>query len=845
MCSSDTPREDDLPTEVEDLAAQILLGDSTEVDARFESLCAAHESLRTPLQLLRTRFERAANLFADGDCEPTPLPGPIGPYRFLRHIGEGAFGTVFLAEQEAPIRRQVAIKILNTMAGSPGAIARFLNERETLARMNHPAIARIYDAGVDGSGRPYFVMEYVPGEPLNRFVANRGADLTARLELFLAACEGVNHAHQRGVIHRDLKPQNILVGEVDDRWLPKVIDFGLAKVFEGDTPVIVRTQAGTVLGTPAYMSPEQLQGSGDEVDTRTDVYALGVILYELLASSLPIAVDRLRNAGLVDLRDLLAAGEPPLVSVRAAQSGMPYARSLRGDIDWILRKAMARAIDERYASVAAFAADVRAFLAHMPVSAGPPTPLYRLRKFARRHLMALVATGLVLGSLMLGLVTSTILYRSARQYLGDYERLADVVELEDLQRTADRLWPSMPERLGEHERWLARARELLQRRNQHAETVRTLENRLGASAVPALTGNEAGAARFLLEQLQHHVASLDDFAADGGALHSMERRTEFARTVMSRSIDEHRAEWDRAIAAVAADPRHHGLVLAPVPGLVPLGADPGSGLQEFAHMQSGTVPARAADGQLVLGDETAIVLVLVPGGDHEVGSQSTDENAPLYDPYRQPSEGPPETARLAPYLLGKYELTQGQVLSLGLPLQATGRMGTQQPPEPPITGRHPEESVRAPEVAAWLPHFGLRLPDGLEWEVAARAGSREIWGVGKTVTALQGYVNVADATLADQFPHGIETDRSVRDGRLGPAPVGSYSPNPWGFHDMLGNVAEMTIATNAMSEELCLARGGSYLETPVDCRVGAYRYVPGNLTSHTIGVRVAMSLPTK
>jgi eukaryotic-like serine/threonine-protein kinase len=328
----------------------------------------------------------------------------VGPYRLLHLVGEGGMGEVWLAEQMRPIYRQVALKIIKAGMDTAHVIARFEAERQAVALMAHPAIAQVFDAGATPQGRPFFAMEYVRGEPITTYCDRHRLTTRARIDLFLQVCDGVQHAHQKGIIHRDLKPSNILVTVVADRAAPKIIDFGVAKATTHTlTERTLYTEFGALVGTPEYMSPEQADASGLDVDTRTDVYALGVVFYELLTGALPFDARTLREKPLEEIRRTIREIDPPRPSTRvtrgeaearprAASNGVrPSASELRGDLDWITMRALEKDRTRRYGSASDLAADLRRHLDHLPVVASPPSAPYRLGKFVRRHRIGVAA----------------------------------------------------------------------------------------------------------------------------------------------------------------------------------------------------------------------------------------------------------------------------------------------------------------------------------------------------------------------------------------------------------------------------------------------------------------------
>jgi serine/threonine protein kinase len=377
--------------------------------------CGQDESLVAEIESLLSAYARSDGLSehpwaSEGKPEAQPLQS-IGPYRLVKKIGEGGMGQVWLAEQSAPLQRQVALKLIRAGMYDHWLLRRFQAERQSLALMDHPAIAKVFDAGATPDGQPYFVMEYVPGEPVTEYCDHKKLNIRERLELFVKACEGVQHAHQKAIIHRDLKPANILVVELDGKPVPRLIDFGLAKAATPSAAgELLFTQVRGFVGTPGYMSPEQADPSAEDVDTRADVYSLGVVLYELLTGLLPFDIKRWQKQPLDEMLRQLREQDAPRPSTKLEsekESAVSFAEMrgtepkqlaslLHGDLDWITMKALEKDRGRRYGTPSELAADIGRYLKHEPVVARPASTGYRLRKYIRRHRIAVgVAAGLI------------------------------------------------------------------------------------------------------------------------------------------------------------------------------------------------------------------------------------------------------------------------------------------------------------------------------------------------------------------------------------------------------------------------------------------------------------------
>ena len=424
--------EPSLPEEA--LFAEALEIRTAEERAAFlDRHCGDNQSLRAEVEALLLAHQRSGDLLdlpeelaaAPTLTMPRPLlPGTlIGPYKLLQQIGEGGMGVVFLAKQQQPVQRQVALKIIKPGMDSRQVIARFEAERQALALMDHLNIARVLDGGATESGSPYFVMELINGIPITKYCDNHQLTLRERLELFVSVCHAVQHAHQKGIIHRDLKPSNVLVTHYDGKPVPKVIDFGVAKAINQKlTDDTLFTNFGMMLGTLQYMSPEQAEMSAQGIDTRSDIYSLGVLLYELLTGSTPLTRKRLKEAANLEILRLIKEEEPQKPSTRLSESEEALAsisamrktepaklsKLMRGELDWIVMKTLEKDRNRRYETANGLAMEVQRYLADEPVQACPPSKWYRVKKFVRRNRSMVIAASLVLLALVGGIIGTMV-----------------------------------------------------------------------------------------------------------------------------------------------------------------------------------------------------------------------------------------------------------------------------------------------------------------------------------------------------------------------------------------------------------------------------------------------------
>jgi formylglycine-generating enzyme required for sulfatase activity/tRNA A-37 threonylcarbamoyl transferase component Bud32 len=823
---------------------------------QYQALHPGHEDL------IAREWARLAATTRTADGPDLPERGrAFGPYRIDGEIARGGQAIVFEAF-DPRVGRKVVVKVLRAQASvSESAIRRIRMEATILAGLDHPAICPVYDAGIE-DGRPYLVLKLVDGTSLAaRLAAHReagegpsAADVATAVRFVEEIARALHQAHERGIVHRDFKPGNVMV---TPEGRPVVLDFGLARILDADTPRLTRT--GDVVGTPAYLAPEQIAGDPARVDRRADVHALGLVLAEMITLERAFAAESHEEL----LRQIR---ERPLSDPRRLNPAVTR------DLALVVATATSKDPELRYRTALDLAEDLRRVAAGEPVVVRRAGAFAKAASFARRNpaaALVMVLVPLVLSAAILVTLRERSRITDARQFLeartaeadraareanerlAALRRMDDLVRLEELVAEARLLHPAGPALVPRLERWLASAAAIVTRLPGHraqrdalrarARTVERadpggasggddpdallarLDRTSGAIAAERLRGPDSGRAfrldvlekesaaaraaleasgagapavvlptpeeQWLYDNLDRLVRGVEALEGAGGLIAKERAILEASRVLAARTIEAHRAAWESAALAVAQDPRFGGLGLEPQMGLVPLGADPASGLQEFAHFPTGSVPARDPSGRLVLEEDSGIVLVLLPGGAFWMGAEVLGTESRPGDSDAQPLERPVHRVTLHPFFMGKHEMTQAQWLrwtgknpSFFAP---PGRGASHRP-----TLLCPVEQVDFFESERVLFEMGLILPTEAQWEYAARGGTTTPWWTGADSSSGVGACNVSDEFLRT---HPLQTTRlfeEFNDGWSGPAPLGTFRENPFGMDGMIGNVAE-------------------------------------------------------
>ena len=828
-----------------------------------------------------TELARAVEELLSGAEKPSPLdrvvkslslraeidPGErLGPYVVHELVGRGGMGAVFRAERtDGLFDRDVALKLLRRDVWSPELMDRFDRERSILGELEHPGIARLYDAGLTQDGLPYLVMELVRGQEITSYCNEHRLTLSERLTLFLQVCDAVRAAHQRLVVHRDLKPANILV-TADGTC--KLLDFGIARVLPGDGRAVDATETRERRFTPQYSSPEQLRG--DPVTTAVDVYGLGLLLYELCAGRRPY---ELEGIDLGEILHLVCDVEPPGLGLAPSspsdEQGVADARrtttsrlrrQLSADLSVVVAKALRKAPERRYSSVDALEQDVRRVLEVRPIVARPESWSYLAARFvARNRVLSLVGVALLL-SIVVGSTASLVLLRRAD---ASYRELKANVVMHDSTRLAgllaqsDGLWPLTAEIVPRLEVWISDAEALIERSAHHEGAQPTERDGFRHEVLERFRAD-------LPELSDPERGLLDGLSPEHGR--GVRSRLAFARSVEERTLTGASAStrWAEAIASIADRalcPLYGGLELTPQLGLVPVRRLPSSGLWEFHHPQSGGLPSTDPEsGRLLVAPSTGLIFVLVPGGSFTMGSQAENPDRVNFDPWSQGAERPPQAVTLDPFFLSKFEMTQAQWT------RCSGSNPSMfSPGWNPISDEemghsvliHPVERVSWADCIALLERMGLTLPTEAQWEFATRAGTASVWWTGNELRSLDGRANFADLSAMNAGAPYFDGESPVlNDDYAAPAPVDYYGRNPFGFYNVAGNVWEWCLDRYGLVGErdagtglrtvpptkLRCLRGGSFTLAPTNGR-SAHRHGLTDVTRfEAIGVRPARPL---
>ncbi|MGE3172651.1 MAG: bifunctional serine/threonine-protein kinase/formylglycine-generating enzyme family protein [Planctomycetota bacterium] len=832
--------------------------------AELRALCAADSAAESlgldgglPGSLVAAAFGDTRAVRAEVAAELAALRAfglPAGRFEDRGELGRGAMGRVE-AVWDAALRRVVARKTLHAAAvPSDRRTARFLAEARVTGGLEHPAIVPVHDLGLGADGAVYFTMQRVQGRDLQQVyelerAARDGWTRARVLGVLQRVCEAMAYAHAQGVVHRDLKPANVMVGAFGEVY---VMDWGIARVrgvpLDADDPGAVAdgadvapglTVAGAVVGTPQFMSPEQAAGRADLVDERADVYAVGAMLYELLARHAPFA--DLAPASVAEWVRLVADAEPTPLPAR----GVPP------ELAAICQRAMERDRARRYPDMQALADDLRAFLEDRVVRAHRTGAFVELRKWVRRNRLAAAGIAATVAAVAVGGAVALAAERAATRANLQFDQLATVGRFEELRGLEAELYPAWPERGADIVRWLAAADELLAARAELDGVARSL----------AGLSDPTPGQRVLRDRVAPLLAQLGAFTAERDRVAARARWAAGVRAWTLRHPHA-RHDWDEVRASL-------GLPLQDqqVWGLVPIGRNPVTGLWEFYHLRSAwdghgdpgalPIPVHRADGGIDVDADTGVVFVLLPGGAFRPGASPAD-------PFAAHDEVSPAAAvELAPFFLARHELTQAQWARLwggaADRLEPSHHRPGRADLEPTILfgATHPVEQVSWDECDLLARQHGLALPTEAQWEYASRAGAMTWWYTGDAPQSLCGHANLLDEAARRLRPGWVVDEfLACDDGHTHSAPVGSYAPNAFGLFDTIGNVAEWCrdrygpyggerpgdgLRPDGDGDRV--NRGATMVHPPSQARCSTrFRIVP-TTALRMLGVRLARALP--